>query len=390
MLNLFVKQAAGGQLGQWGRLAPTYNGRLGLLSNTLSFRRCFSHACTPTSLRLCTDKVHVNSAKVWNPLQEAQRAQQRIAPYAEKVGLPTPLIPSPQLSYETDNAAKVYLKLDNLTTTLCFKIRGALNAMLAYQALGIPFDVAVAASAGNHSQGVALAARLLGKQAKIVMPEYTDRAKVERTRGFGAEVILQGDTLEASVALADELSKEAACQLIHPYDDKYVIAGQATLGLELLEQMPDIDIIIVPSGGGGLVAGIASVMPKRVRVIGVQASAMPSLMNSIEKGEVVSVAPKRTIAGGIAVGRAGVLPTRICLNQNVEVIEVNESKIKSAVKRMFEEGCLKVEGAAATGPAVIYDKKIDFTCYDGIPPKVAVVITGGNIGPELFAECMRV
>ena len=228
----------------------------------------------------------------------------------EGVIIRTPLVYSPTLSRLA--GFKVYLKLENLQITGSFKIRGAAFKIMSELA-GIGEQGVVAASAGNHAQGVAMAASLAGLPSTIIMPEWASISKQEATRGYGGEVILEGQSLTDSIKKALELSKQGRT-FIHPFDDPSIIAGQGTIGLEILEDLPDADLIAVPVGGGGLAAGISiaalGVKPG-VRIVGVQAQTCPSALKALETGEVVSVEAQRSIADGIMVRQIGRIPFEI-------------------------------------------------------------------------------
>lgn len=340
------------------------------------------------------------------------RAVDRLEPYKELLGLPTPLVYSRFLSEVLDFNADCYLKLENFTKTKSFKCRGALHFLLHALEQGISFERAVAVSAGNHSQGVALAATLLGKKSLIVMPEGTDVEKVARTEAFGAEVILHGSSLAEAAELAEKLASEPGELFVHPFDEEEVLAGQATVGREILEALPDVDKIVAPIGGGGLFGGLCAAVPESVEVIGVQTKAMPSFYNSMRESQIEEVPAKKTIAAGIAVSRPTGLAVDLALKRKTPVHTVSEPQIKQAVKQLFEESCLKVEGAGAVGVAALLAGKLDPVVSPEVTridsdvaaqsnsmrnaddsnevkrTKIVFVVSGGNIGPDMFSECL--
>jgi threonine dehydratase len=278
----------------------------------------------------------------------------------------------------------VHLKLENLQRTGSFKIRGAtyrLSRLTAEErARGV-----VAASAGNHAQGVALAAEELGIAATIFMPLGVPVPKLLATRGYGADVILEGATVETPLRLAAEFAERTGAVFIHPFDHPDVIAGQGTLGLELLDDVPDVDTIVLGIGGGGLVAGVAAAAKAKaaatgrtVRVIGVQAENSAAYPASLEAGRPLEVATRPTIADGIAVARPGDLPFEIIREYVDEVVTVSEDDIARALLVLLERAKQVVEPAGAVGVAAILAGKVKAS-----GPTVTV-LTGGNIDPLLL------
>ena len=248
---------------------------------------------------------------------------------------------------------QVYLKLENLQMTGSFKERGALNriAMLTPEqaARGV-----VAASAGNHAQGVAYHATKRGIRALIVMPLATPLVKVTATRGFGAEVVLHGANYDEACEEATRLCAAEGMTFIHPFDDAMVMAGQGTIGLELLEQVPQLEAVVVPIGGGGLIGGIACAIKEsrpEVRVIGVQTSRLPSMLAARLAGHPVTVEPATTIADGIAVRRAGDVTLPVVERYVDEIVTVDEDEIASAILVLLEREKTLAEGAGATALA---------------------------------------
>lgn len=278
----------------------------------------------------------------------------------------------------------VHLKLENLQRTGSFKIRGAtyrLSRLTAEErARGV-----VAASAGNHAQGVALAAQSLGIPATIFMPLGVPVPKLLATRGYGAEVVLEGATVESPLRLAAEFAERTGAVFIHPFDHADVIAGQGTLGLELMDELPDLDTVVLGIGGGGLVAGVAAAVKARaaaagrtVRVIGVQAENSAAYPASLEAGHPLEVATRPTIADGIAVARPGDLPFAIIHELVDDVVTVTEDDIARALLVLLERAKQVVEPAGAVGVAAILAGKVTAS-----GPTVSV-LSGGNIDPLLL------
>jgi threonine dehydratase len=278
----------------------------------------------------------------------------------------------------------VALKLENLQRTGSFKIRGA-----AYRLSRLTEDErargVVAASAGNHAQGVALAARELGIPATIFMPLGVPVPKLLATRGYGADVILEGATVETPLRLAAEFAERTGAVLIHPFDHGDIITGQGTLGLELMDDMPDLDTVIIGIGGGGLLSGVAAAVKARaaavgrtVRVIGVQAENSAAYPASLAAGRPLEVATRATIADGIAVARPGDLPFEIISELVDEVVTVSEDDIARALLVLLERAKQVVEPAGAVGVAAILAGKV--TAHG----PTACVLSGGNIDPLLL------
>ena len=278
----------------------------------------------------------------------------------------------------------VYLKLENLQRTGSFKIRGAayrLSRLTAEErARGV-----VAASAGNHAQGVALAAQALGIPATIFMPLGVPVPKLLATRGYGADVVLEGATVETPLRLAAEFAERTGAIFIHPFDHRDVIVGQGTLGLELYRDLPDVDTVVLGIGGGGLIAGVAAAIKERaaldgrtVRIIGVQAENSAAYPTSLELGHPVDVPTRPTIADGIAVARPGAIPFEIIRELVDEVVTVTEDDIARALLVLLERAKQVVEPAGAVGVAAILAGKVQAT------GPVISVLSGGNIDPLLL------
>lgn len=296
--------------------------------------------------------------------------------------LQTPCVESRTLSQIT--GAQVYLKFENLQFTASFKERGALNKLLllteAERAHGV-----VAMSAGNHAQGVAYHAQRLGLRAVIVMPRFTPGVKVERTRGFGAEVVLHGDTLAEARAHAYRLAQEQQLTFVHPYDDEAVAAGQGTLALEMLEAQPDLDTLVVAIGGGGLIAGVATAakaVRPAIEVVGVQAQRFPSMVNALRHTDLPM--GNSTIAEGIAVTQPGEITQAVVQRCVDDLLLVDEGDIEQAVLMLLEIEKTLVEGAGATGLAALLRHPERFK-----DKKVGLILSGGNIDPMLLAAIIE-
>lgn len=296
----------------------------------------------------------------------------------------TPLVRSHTFSQMA--RAEVYLKLESLQIGGSFKVRGATYKLLKRQEEIGPAGV-VAASAGNHAQGVALAARAAGLPAMIVMPVWASMGKQEATKSYGAEVILAGDSLAESISIARGMAEEGRT-FIHPYDDRDIIAGQGTVGLEVLEDLPVPDLVVVPVGGGGLISGIASaIKPLRpeTRIIGVQAAACPSAFEALRAGRRVSVEAKKSIADGISVKEVGEANLPIIREHVDKVVLVEEEEIASAVLALLERKKVLAEGAGAAPLAALLASKLALPAGG----KVVLVISGGNLDPPLMERAIR-
>jgi threonine dehydratase len=304
-------------------------------------------------------------------LSDIEAARERIRGIAEL----TPVFGTENLSRLCGRTIR--LKAENLQRTGSFKIRGAVNKLATLteeeRAAGV-----VAASAGNHAQAVAWSARAFGVRATIFMPAETPNAKIEATRNYGAEIVLGGESFDDALASSIAHADETGATFVHAFDDEYVIAGQGTVGLELAEQVDDLETVVVPIGGGGLAAGIALALREvapRARVVGVQAAACAPFTGSTEHGF--------TIAEGIAVKRPGEL-TRAILGETVdEIVTVTDEEISQAIVLLLERAKLTVEGAGAAAAAALLGGKVS-----GEGPAVAVV-SGGNIDATTLIQVMR-
>ena len=295
----------------------------------------------------------------------------------------TPSVPAPALSERL--GAEIVLKLENLQLTGSFKTRGALVKLASLDKTEARRGV-IAVSAGNHAQGVAYHARALGIRATIVMPENTPFTKVEKTEELGARVVLQGRSLAEASKVADRLARRERLAFIHPYDDPRIIAGQGTVALEMLADDPDLDAIVVPVGGGGLIAGIATAakaLHSRIRIIGVQTKAYPTMAAALRGRKSPAAPAGATVAEGIAVKSPGKL-TRAIVRRLVDRIDlVGDPETEAAMQMLINDEKLVVEGAGAVPLAALA------TC--GLPKgcrKIGLVISGGNIDPRLLANVL--
>ncbi len=296
--------------------------------------------------------------------------------------LDTPCVESRTLSQLT--GCQVFLKFENLQYTASFKERGACNKLSQLSADERARGV-IAMSAGNHAQGVAYHAQRLGIRAVIVMPRFTPGVKVERTRGFGAEVVLHGDTLEEARAHAYALAEQQGLVFVHPYDDEAIVAGQGTVALEMLRAQPDIDTLVIAIGGGGLIAGMATAaraMRPDIQIIGVQTERFPAMYNAIRGTHLPQ--GSSTIAEGIAVGTPGVIPQAIIRDKVDDLLLVDEGDIEQAIVMLLEIEKTLVEGAGAAGLAAVLKHPERFAGR-----KVGLVLCGGNIDPMLLASIIE-
>ena len=296
--------------------------------------------------------------------------------------LNTPCVESKTLSQLT--GAQIFLKFENLQYTASFKERGACNKLAqlteAERRRGV-----IAMSAGNHAQGVAYHAQRLGIRAVIVMPCFTPGVKIERTRGFGAEVLLHGDTLDESRVHALLLAEREGLVFVHPYDDEAIVAGQGTVGLEMLQAVPELDTLVVAVGGGGLIAGMATAakaLKPGIEIIGVQTSRFPGMVNAIKGTQYPQ--GLSTIADGIAVGTPGVIPQAIIARLVDDLVLVGEGDIEQALVMLLEIEKTLVEGAGAAGLAALLKYPARFA-----GKKVGLVLCGGNIDPLLLAAIIE-
>lgn len=297
----------------------------------------------------------------------------------KKVLHPTELVAAPKLV----PGCELYLKPENLQVTGSFKVRGAYYKMSQLSQEEKDAGV-IACSAGNHAQGVALAAKANGIQATICIPAGAPISKVEATKSYGAEVVLVKGVYDDAYARAVEIQKETGKTFIHPYDDEDVIAGQGTIGLEIMTDLADVDAVVVPIGGGGLVSGVAFAVKSlnpRVKVYGVQAAGAPSMYNSMREHEQLTLDSVSTFADGIAVKHPGDLTYQLCEKYVDEVVTVTDDEIATAILALIEQQKMVSEGAGAVAVAACMFGKIDTK-----GKKVVCVVSGGNIDVNILSR----
>ena len=311
-------------------------------------------------------------------LQDIEQAAERLQGQL----LDTPCVESRTLSQLT--GAQVFLKFENLQYTASFKERGACNKLAQLTPEEGKRGV-IAMSAGNHAQGVAYHAQRLGLRAVIVMPRFTPGVKVERTRGFGAEVVLHGDTLDEARAHALLLAEREGLVFVHPYDDEAIVAGQGTVGLEMLRAVPTLQTLVVAVGGGGLIAGMATAakaLKPGIEVIGVQTTRFPAMVNAVKGTH--HPQGTSTIADGIAVGTPGEITQAIIRERVDDLLLVDEGDIEQAMVMLLEIEKTLVEGAGAAGLAALLKYPERFA-----GKQVGLVLCGGNIEPLLLAAIIE-
>jgi threonine dehydratase len=280
----------------------------------------------------------------------------------------------------------LFFKCENLQRTGAFKIRGALNFMTAKPRSVLQNGV-ITASAGNHAQGVAFSADLLGVPATVYMPENTPLQKVLATRDYGADVVLTGRNFDEACAAAVAAQKEAGALFVHPFDDPLVMAGQGTIGFEIIEELADVENVLVPIGGGGLIAGIATALKDikpSVRVIGVQAASAPSALLSKKKGKIVQAPVSSSLADGIAVKKPGKQTFPVIRDLVDDIVLVEEEEIAQAIVSLLEKTKLLVEGAGAVALAALLNDRVN-----GIGGKTVCLLSGGNIDVKTIATVVE-
>ncbi|EAL2185159.1 threonine ammonia-lyase [Campylobacter lari] len=309
-------------------------------------------------------------------LNKIYQAKQKIADFVLK----TPFVHSSFLSefLETD----VFLKCENLQKTGAYKIRGAYNTIANLTKEQKQAGV-IAASAGNHAQGVAISAKKFDIEAVIVMPEATPLLKVSATKNLGAKVILKGDNFDEAYAYALNYAKEHHLNFIHPFENESIIAGQGTLMLEMLDEISDLDMILAPVGGGGLISGVASAAKQinpAIKVIGVSAKGAPAMYESFKSKKMINSKAVRTIADGIAVRDVNKINFDIILECVDDFIQVDDEEIANAVLYLLEKHKITVEGAGASAVAALLHKKIDLKNHK----KIGVILSDGNIDVQML------
>ena len=297
----------------------------------------------------------------------------------------TDIIFSPVLSSQC--GCEIYLKTENLQITGSFKVRGAYYKISQLTAEEKAKGV-IACSAGNHAQGVALASKKFGIKATICMPDGAPISKVEATKSYGAEVVLVPGVYDDAHNYAEKLREERGSTFIHPFDDEDVIAGQGTIGLEIMEQLKDADVVVTPVGGGGLVSGVAFAVKSlnsKVRVYGVQSAGAPSMVNSLEHHKIETLPSVSTVADGIAVKEPGKLTFDICEKYVDGVVSVTDDQVSAAILALIEKQKMIAEGAGAVAlAAVMYDKIPDIK-----GKKVVCLISGGNIDVTILSRVIN-
>ncbi|HEY7650811.1 MAG TPA: threonine/serine dehydratase [Methylomirabilota bacterium] len=297
----------------------------------------------------------------------------------------TPLVTAD--AWDDATGFRVFFKCENLQRAGAFKIRGALNRLLTLTPEERSRGV-IAFSSGNHAQGVALAARLVGTTALIVMPNDAPALKVEATRGYGAEIVVYDRLTEDREAIARRLAAESGRVLVPPYDDERIMAGQGTVALELLEDAPGLDALVTPVGGGGLMAGcstVARALLPDIAIVGVEADTANDTYLSLQKGERVTIPPPPTIADGIRITTPGALTFPILQANRVEVVLVSDDDIRAAVRALALRAKIVVEPTGAVGAAAVLAGKLT------LPPgaRIGVVLSGGNVDPAMLVEILK-
>ena len=281
---------------------------------------------------------------------------------------------------------EVYLKLENLQKTGSFKVRGSINKLTSLSQEELSKGV-IAASAGNHAQGVAYSSKMLNIPCTIVMPKGAPLSKIQATKNYGAEIVLEGDVFDDALAHAMELSEKQGFTLVHTFDDDEIIAGQGTIGLEILEQLPDVEAIICPVGGGGLIAGIAVAVKEKnpnVAIYGVEASACPSMAQSLLEKKPISVPSGPTVADGIAVKKPGVRNLEIVEKYVDDLVTVDELEMIRTMFLLLERNKLLVEGSGASSLAALLYKKLNIK-----GKKVVALLSGGNVDVNFISRIIE-
>lgn len=309
--------------------------------------------------------------------EDIKAAAQAIAGVANR----TPVVTS--RSFNEQSGYQVYFKCENLQRVGAFKFRGAYNALSRLSSSEKARGV-IAHSSGNHAQGIALAAKLLGISATIVMPNDAPASKLAATQGYGAEIVLYDRQVEDRAELSARLAAEQRLVLVHPYDNPYIMAGQGTAALELLEEVPDLDVLVTPVGGGGLLSGCATAakaLRPGIRIFGVETEASNDWWQSFQEGKRVKISPPETIADGIRTQQPGELTFPVVRDKVEAILLVNENQVIETVRVMLFRLKLLVEPTGAVAPAAVFHRLVPAP-----GAKVGVIVSGGNIDPALLAH----
>jgi len=310
-------------------------------------------------------------------LKDIQEARARLKNIVYKTGL----VQNTTFSEMTGNY--IYLKTENLQRTGSFKVRGAFNKIACLPEEQKKCGV-IASSAGNHAQGVAMAATAYGIKSTIVMPKHAPLSKISATKSYGAEVVLCGEVYDEAYQKAREIQEKTGATFVHPFDDREIIAGQGTIGIEILEDLPDVDVIVVPIGGGGLISGIAIAakhIKPGIKIIGVQTKNLPSMVMALYKNQITSVQGPATLADGIAVKTPGELTFKIVKQYVDDIVTVDEDEIASAILMLLERAKVVSEGAGAVSIAAILNR------LDNLKnKKIVSIISGGNIDVNMISR----
>jgi len=310
-------------------------------------------------------------------LKDIQEARERLKNIVYKTGL----VHNTTFSEMTGNF--IYLKTENLQRTGSFKVRGAFNKIACLTEEQRKCGV-IASSAGNHAQGVAMAATAFGIKSTIVMPKHAPLSKITATKSYGAEVVLHGEMYDEAYERARQIQQQTGAVFVHPFDDREIIAGQGTIAVEILEELPDADIIVVPVGGGGLISGIAIAakhLKPDIKIVGVQTKNLPSMAKAISQNSITTVEGPATIADGIAVKTPGELTFKIVRQYVDDIVTVDEDEIANAILLLLERAKVVSEGAGAVSVAAILNR------LDSIRnKKIVALISGGNIDVNMLSR----
>ena len=313
-------------------------------------------------------------------LEDIQRARSAVKGVAHNTALDY------SQTFSDLSGNEVYLKLENMQKTGSFKVRGAYNKIVSLseeeRAKGV-----IAASAGNHAQGVAFASAKANIPSTIVMPEGAPLAKLQATKNYGAQIVLYGDTFDEALEYASSLQRETGATFVHAFDDEHIISGQGTIGLEIIEQLPDVELIVCPIGGGGLISGIAKAVKElkpSVYIYGVEAAACPSMVKSLQKHSPVKVATASTIADGIAVKRPGEITFNMVQSYVDDIVTVDDLEISRTMLYLLERGKQLVEGSGAVALAALLFKKIPLA-----GKKAVAIVSGGNVDIHFLSRIIE-